>query len=359
MKNLKIKIFAYYLPQYHPIKENDEWWGKGFTEWVSVAKARALFKGHNQPLIPEELGFYDLRLSETREHQAKLAKNHGISSFCYWHYWFEGRRLLERPFNEVLESKKPDFPFFLAWANHSWKGVFFGSKGNTLIKQTYGGKEDFKNHFNYLLNAFKDKRYTKINGKPVVLIYQPKEIPDCKKWMSYWRDLAKKNGFPGLHLIGENLDLSLKDYYGMDAVTYSRHRQIQLGKSNNKYIRWIQRKILKVPFKLQVYSYADAMKYFLKNKISPKDEYPSIVPNWDTTARLQEKACILHGSTPELFGKHVEEVFNSIKQKQDEDKIVFLKSWNEWAEGNYIEPDTKFGRQYLEVLKNKLVKFNR
>lgn len=359
MKKFKIKIFAYYLPQYHPIKENDLWWGKGFTEWVSVANAKPLFKGHRQPLIPEELGFYDLRLSESREHQAKLAKEYGISSFCYWHYWFEGRRLLERPFNEVLKSKKPDFPFFLGWANHSWKGVFFGSKGKTLVKQTYGGENDFNKHFDYLLEAFKDNRYTKVNGKPVLLIYHPREIPNCKKWMNFWRRLAKKSGFPGLHIIGENLDLSLKEKYGMDAVTYSRHRQIQSGNYQSKYIRWFKRNVLKNPFKLQVYRYKDAMRYFLKNKITPKHEYPSIVPNWDTTARLKEKACILHGSTPDLFADHVDEVFNSIKHKSDDEKIVFLKSWNEWAEGNYVEPDTKYGRQYLEVLKDKLIKFNK
>ncbi len=350
----KIKIFAYYLPQYHPIKENNRWWGEGFTEWVSVAKAKPLFKGHKQPIIPGELGFYDLRLSETREHQANLAKDHCVTAFCYWHYWFEGRRLLERPFEEVLKSKKPNFPFFLGWANHSWKGVFFGSKGKTLVKQTYGGEKDFNSHFEFLIKAFKDPRYYKINNKPVLLIYDPRNIPDCKKWMKHWKTLALKEGFDGIHLIGENLDLEKKDEYGLDAVTYSRHRFIENGPSKNRYIRWFYRNFFKIPFKLKVYSYKDAMKYFLKNKITPLNEYPSIVPNWDTTARLKNKAVVLQGSTPELFANHVADVLNSIKHKPEDDQIVFLKSWNEWAEGNYIEPDIENGRKYLEVLRDAL-----
>ena len=353
----KIKIFAYYLPQYHPIKENNKWWGEGFTEWVNVAKARPLFKGHKQPIIPGELGFYDLRLSETRDYQARLAKEHGVSGFCYWHYWLgDGRRLLERPFNEVLETGKPDFPFYLAWANHSWKGVFFGSKGKTLVEQTYGGEKDFKAHFDYLLKAFKDKRYVKIDNKPVLHIYHPKGMPDCKKWMEYWRNLAVESGYNGLHIIGENIELEEKDAYGVDAVTYSRHRHIQNRNFKNKYSRWISRNILKVPGTLNIFKYKDAMKYFLKNKITPSGEYPCIVPNWDTTARLQRKAVVLQGSTPELFGQHIDEVFSSIKNKPDEEKIVYLKSWNEWAEGNYIEPDLENGRKYLETLRDALKK---
>ena len=353
----EIKIYAYYLPQYHPIKENDEWWGSGYTEWVSVTKAKPLFKGHKQPIIPGELGFYDLRLEETRIQQAKLARDHGISGFCYWHYWLgNGKRLLERPFNEVLESGKPDFPFYLAWANHSWKGVFFGSKGRTLVKQTYGGEEDFKSHFSCLLSAFKDKRYVKIDNKPLLHIFNPKGIPDCKKWMNYWRNLAVESGFNGLHLIGEGLDLNQKEKYGMDAVTYHRHREIENRHFKNKYLKWVSRNILRIPGTLRIYKYKDAMKYFLKNDPTPKNEYPVIVTNWDTTARLQKKAVVLTDVTPELFEEHIKEVFQSIKDKPNDEKIVYLKSWNEWAEGNYIEPDLENGRLYLEVLKKTLKK---
>lgn len=348
----KAKIFAYYLPQYHPIKENNEWWGEGFTEWVSVAKARPLFKGHKQPIIPGELGFYDLRLAETREHQSRLAKEHGISGFCYWHYWLGGgKRLLERPFDEVLESGSPNFPFFLGWANHSWKGVFFGSKGHTLVEQKYGGKEDFKRHFEYLNKAFLDPRYVKINNKPMLHIFDPKGIPNCKEYMEYWRELAVNAGHEGLHIVGENLNIDDKEIYGVDAVTYAYHRQIQNRNFKNKYSRWISRNILRIPGSLRVFKYEDAMKYFLRNNPTPLNEYPCIVPNWDTTARLGKNAVILQGSTPELFEEHVKMVFESISDKPEDDRIIYIKSWNEWAEGNYLEPDTVYGRKYLEVIK--------
>ncbi len=357
MKN-STKIFAYYLPQYHPIAENDLWWGKGFTEWVTVAQARPMFKGHYQPKIPGELGFYDLRLSETREKQAQLAKDHGISAFCYWHYWLgNGRQLLERPFNEVLELGKPDFPFFLGWANHSWKGVFFGSNKN-LIKQKYGGKEDFELHFQYLLKAFKDRRYVKFDNKPLLHIFDPKSIPECKKNLDFWRQLAVKNGFNGLHIIGENTKLEYKDKFGLDAVTTSYHREIENGNFKNKFMRRLYNLLNKRPRKAKIFEYRDALNFFVNKNPMPVSEYPCIVPNWDTTARLGNKAVILKGSTPKLFKKHLFEVFNSIKNKPTADKVIYLKSWNEWAEGNYIEPDRKFGRKYLEVLKEVVDKFN-
>lgn len=356
----KAKVFAYYLPQYHPIKENDEWWGKGFTEWVSVARARPLFKGHYQPIIPEELGFYDLRLAESREQQARLAKEHGVSGFCYWHYWLgNGKRLLELPFNEVLKTGSPDFPFYLGWANHSWKGVFFGSKGKTLVEQKYNGKADQDLHFAFLLKAFNDKRYVRINDKPVLHIYNPKGIPDCKNYLKYWRECAVKAGFKGLHLIGENLEVEQIENYGVDAVTYSFHREIQNKNFKNKYLKYIARTFLRIPGKLKVFKYKDAMKYFLKNNPTPENEYPCIVPNWDTTARLGKDAVILHGSTPQLFKEHVIEVLESIKGKPNEEQILYLKSWNEWAEGNYMEPDIKHGRKYLEALRDALSEFNK
>ena len=156
MPTKKARLIAFYLPQFHPIPENDKWWGKGFTEWISVTTAKPLFRGHRQPLIPGELGYYDLRLPEVRNAQAQLAQEYGIEGFCYWHYWLGGRkRLLERPFEEVLRSGQPDFPFCLAWANHDWKGVFFGAKNRLLIKQEYPGKDDYIEHFYAMLNAFR------------------------------------------------------------------------------------------------------------------------------------------------------------------------------------------------------------
>ena len=198
------RFIAFYLPQFHPTPENDEWWGKGFTEWKNVVKARPLFRGHEQPKIPSDLGFYDLRVPEVREEQARLAKEAGIEAFCYWHYWFgNGKRLLERPFNEVLESGKPDFPFCLAWANHSWYKKLWDpnapKKDILLAEQTYPGVEDYVNHFKTLLPAFKDKRYLKVDGKLFFVLYSINDFKDVSLFINTWRTLAKENG---LEVIG-------------------------------------------------------------------------------------------------------------------------------------------------------------
>lgn len=198
-----IRVIALYLPQFHPIPENDKWWGKGFTEWMNVGKARPLFRGHYQPRVPADLGYYDLRLSEAREAQAEMAKSYGIEGFCYWHYWFgNGKRLLERPFQEVLSSGKPDFPFCLAWANESWKGFFHGVNGReVLIEQEYPSEQDRIDHFYSVLPAFKDARYMQVDSKPLFMIYNPFSLPDARGFISLWQKLAKENGLTGIHFV--------------------------------------------------------------------------------------------------------------------------------------------------------------
>ncbi len=361
IKNMKrrARLIALYLPQYHPIAENDEWWGKGFTEWISVAKAKPLFRGHEQPKIPGELGFYDLRVEETRIRQAELAQAHGIEGFCYWHYWMgNGKRLLERPFEEVLKTGKPDFPFCLAWANHDWKGRAFGAGDRLLCKQEYPGMEDYKAHFYYLLNAFRDERYITVNDKPLILIYFPKEVPDCKRLTDYWRELALKEGLKGLHIVSDNTSKLRIEQYGLDAVLVTRHRYLDLlADYCGGDWGWL-RKILKKlnsPYNiLNKYPYEKAMKYYLQESNYSILEYPNIVPNWDTTPRLGRDATIVYGSTPELFRKHVKETLEKVKKKPFEENIVFARAWNEWAEGNYLEPDDKWGSAYLEVLRDEV-----
>jgi lipopolysaccharide biosynthesis protein len=195
----KVRIIAFYLPQFHPTPENDEWWGKGFTEWTNVVKTKPLYKGHYQPRIPTELGFYDLRLPEARKAQADMAREYGIGGFAYWHYWFGGRRILERPFNEMLKSGEPDFPFCLAWANHTWTGVWVGLSDKILIEQSYPGQDDYINHFYAVLAAFKDTRYIKVDNKPLFYIYNPNDIPDCTEFIRIWNSLAKENGLEGIY----------------------------------------------------------------------------------------------------------------------------------------------------------------
>jgi len=206
----KARVIAYYLPQYHPIPENDAWWGRGFTEWTNVAKARPLFRGHYQPHIPADLGFYDLRVPEVREAQAEMARAYGIEGFCYWHYWFAGKRLIERPFAEVLESGKPDFPFCLAWANQTWTGIWHGASDRVLIEQTYPGPDDHAAHFRALLPAFRDDRYLKVDGKPMFAILQPADL--TAQVLPQWRDLATAAGLKGFHFVGIVKDIRQGQY---------------------------------------------------------------------------------------------------------------------------------------------------
>ncbi|HEY5536973.1 MAG TPA: glycoside hydrolase family 99-like domain-containing protein [Ignavibacteria bacterium] len=376
---MKIKCIAHYLPQYHPIPENDKWWGKGFTEWTNVAKAKPLFKGHQQPKVPADLGFYDLRLPEIREQQAEMARKNGIYGFCYWHYWFNGKRLLERPFDEVLQSGKPDFPFCLAWANESWTGIWYGAHDKLLIEQTYGGKNDLINHFKYLEKAFTDSRYIKIDNKPIFVIYRPSYLPDSKFILDFWREMAVKIGFSGIYFIGslnseEVLKVNKRDS-GFDGFIATNPDQmtsrykgkkisvdgfVPVMKSNVKKIipvEKIRNYLYKAQIKPNILDYKECIKYAFSDYELDDDHFPSVLPNWDNTPRCGRNGTVLQGSTPESFGKHLSDAVKLLEKKPDNKKLIFLKSWNEWAEGNYLEPDIIWGTQYLETTK-KIIEQN-
>jgi hypothetical protein len=366
-----VRALAFYLPQFHPIPENDQWWGNGFTEWTNVTKAVPLFKNHYQPQLPADLGFYDLRVPEAREQQAALARGHGIEGFCYWHYWFAGERLLDRPFREVLESGKPDFPFCLAWANHTWSGIWSGGDEKRIIKeQTYPGREDNLKHFEYLLTAFRDPRYVRVEGKPLLVIYRPHELPDSRATLDYWRELAQQAGLPGLYLVA-TLEYNERDWdaraNGYDAVTVWALRRVLhearpcLWKSRFKELlkdrkpRRIHAYAEKMyPGLERVYNYADIRDLLLCRDEFKTFYHPMAVPNWDTTARYGHKAVIFHGATPEHFRLHLRDVVEQVKQQANQERIIFIKSWNEWAEGNYLEPDRRYGRGNLEVVRAEL-----
>lgn len=364
MKDVKARVLALYLPQFHPIPENDEWWGKGFTEWTNVGKARRYFPGHYQPRVPADLGYYDLRVPETREAQANLAKEYGIEGFVYWHYWFgNGKRLLERPFNEVLASGKPDFPFCLAWANESWRGFWHGMKTEEpLIEQTYPGEEDYIAHFKAVLPAFKDRRYIRCHGKPVFFIYKYGSLPDAGKFIRLWQKLAKENGLPGIYFISHVLDVYSKQAcekilvdtkdMGFDAANMIN---LQHGMTMPFWLKAI-RKVLRNRFVLRCNLIPDIRYYCKENLRSPVDDnefvIPSVAPGWDHTPRTGNKGILLIGSTPEKFQKITEEQVAKILCKPFEERFLVVKSWNEWAEGNYLEPDLKYGHQYLQALRN-------
>ncbi len=355
IKKKAARVIAFYLPQFHPTPENDSWWGKGFTDWMNVASARPLFKGHEQPVIPADLGFYDLRFPEARLAQAEMAAAFGVEGFCYWHYWFAGRRMLERPFNEVLSSGSPDFPFCLGWANHSWSGIWKDEPHRLLIDQTYPGEADDSAHFDYLLKAFHDHRYMTVDGKPLFVIFKPTDMQDAKRRFDLWRELALKAGLKGLHIVGINmLDFEDAAALGLDAVTISTLAVINTANSvvnEATRIMWGIRRRLSLGGP-RIVEYSEAIKHLVPDLNQFDCEaYPCVYPNWDNTPRKRRKGLVLANSTPVLFEEHLKDAVSALDNRSDEHKLVFLKSWNEWAEGNYLEPDTKWGLQYLQALK--------
>jgi lipopolysaccharide biosynthesis protein len=346
------RLIAFYLPQFHPIPENDEWWGKGFTEWTNTAKAKPMFRGHYQPHLPADLGFYDLRMPETRGAQAELATKYGIEAFCYYHYWFAGRRIIERPFNEVLASGQPDFPFCLCWANQTWTGVWHGAPNRILIEQTYPGEDDHRAHFEALLPAFRDPRYIRVDAKPLFLIYRPTEIPQIAKVSQLWGRMALEAGLAGLHLVGTNLGTQCKPAdLGFDASTTARLPERRPWVSRRKPIKWLRRHYQERMGKPTIYRYKDVLSQLWPPEVPGIEDYPCLIPNWDNTPRSGKDGLVLHDSTPELFRIHARAGLERVRGKQPGHNIVFIKSWNEWAEGNHLEPDLRFGHKYLEVLR--------
>ena len=381
---MKARIIALYLPQFHPIPENDRWWGPGFTEWTNVAKAKPLFRGHQQPKIPANLGFYDLRLPETREAQAELAREAGIEGFCYYHYWFGGKELLERPFREVVASGKPDFPFCLCWANHSWSNKTWNRKSamqenSMLMEQVYPGREDDVAHFMSILPALKDDRYIRIDGRPVFVLYSPWDHPHVREWIQTWRQLSVEHGLPGLYMIGicdstltfrqkpdgtrervmPNLESSAELFQtvldmGFDAVnSFGKRRGEMLSAGKYQDLAKTAVRRLGVPVG-QRYEYAKTVKGFFAPEDRWENVFPTILPQWDRTPRMASYDGVYVHATPEAFEKHVRQAVDIVSGKEPEHRVIFLKSWNEWGEGNYVEPDTEYGTGFLTAIRKAL-----
>jgi Glycosyltransferase WbsX len=374
MSSTVAHLIALYLPQFHPIPENDEWWGRGFTEWTNVAKAKPLFRGHRQPHLPADLGFYDLRVPEVREAQAEMARNAGVGAFCYWHYWFgNGRRIIERPFEEVRDSGKPDFPFCLAWANQSWTGIWHGSPKQTLMKQEYPGRADEEAHFRWARKAFEDPRYFKVDGKPMFTVFAPHDLPSTTNFIEHWRELAAKAGYPGLFFvaISHRSGTTVNHYHDpvldpFDAVTPlapsdylqsigdatvrtdlpRRLKELNFGIKLNalkKSDRWRR------PTRIQ---YADVVKHALHDMPLGERFLPSVLPGWDNTPRSSVRGVVYEGETPELFRQYLQKAVDRVSNYPKPRRIIFLKAWNEWAEGNYVEPDSFHGRAFLDAMRS-------
>ena len=376
----KPRIIALYLPQYHPIPENDEWWGPGFTEWTNVAKAKPLFRGHYQPRIPADLGFYDLRLPEVREKQAELAREAGIEGFCYYHYWFgNGKQLLQRPFDEVLESGKPDLPFCLCWANHDWTNKTWkkGSslRSDSMIMKMHYSMDDHIAHFNHLLPAFRDERYIKVDGKPIFGIWAPRSIPEVERFIDLWQEMAHAAGLPGIHFVGYTNNaagrtadgrLTLWDTHqagsiyksvldlGFDAVMSSglfRAQSMCHGKLS--MLLYYISKNTPLPTSNHT-DYARVMRHYYVDEDAWENVYPTLLPQWDRTPRAGSKTNLLTDATPQRFQRTVEQAIRLVAHKAPQHQLLFLKAWNEWGEGNYVEPDLKYGHGFIQAIRQAI-----
>lgn len=376
----KARVIALYLPQFHPTPENDKYWGKGFTEWTNVAKATPLFRNHYQPRIPADLGFYDLRLPEIREQQAQLAKEAGIEGFCYWHYWFgNGVETLQMPFDEVVKTKSPDYPFCVGWAVHDWTTKTW-EKGNalakdtTIFKQTFPGEEDDERHFYRLLDAFKDERYIKVDGKLLFVVISPYLFPSFERFKEKWNSLARENGIPEFHFVGviESLDQinreSIKNLdntvdktidsikaLGVDAVCTigQKYAEVKARGFARRMLFAILRRIAPGSV-LEKYDYAKIAENIYSPSDKREDVYPQLLSGWDRSPRSGRKATIYYNNTPKAFEKLAHNAIDVVKEKEPEHRILFLNSWNEWGEGAYMEPDLKYGKGKLEALKRVL-----
>lgn len=375
----QMKIIAYYLPQFHQIPENDQWWGEGFTEWVNVRKAVPLFNGHNQPRKPLDDNYYDLTNVDVLKWQTNLAKEYGIYGFCFYHYWFDGKLLLERPVELFLKSKDINFPFCICWANEEWTNRWISGKSDVLIKQRYGDLNEWKDHFYYLLPFLKDKRYIQKDGKPVVIIYRPDLITKKNEMLKYWGEMAIKEGLKGIcfmsqradgFLDGNSSDLSMFDYnieyqpgIAFRTVYASSNSFIKLRLIKRRLVMLIEKK-LHIPrekFALKknhngvsIRDYDRLWGWIINQRPLFNNSIPGAFVGWDNTPRTGENGSVVVGSSPKKFEYYLSEQIKRAKTVYNQD-MIFLFAWNEWAEGGFLEPDETYGYGFLNAVKNALM----
>ena len=352
-----MRTLAFHLPQFHPIPENDEWWGKGFTEWTNVTRARPLVPGHQQPHLPADLGFYDLRLPEARAAQAELAKEFRVDGFVYYHYWFNGRRVLERPVDEILALGQPDFPFCLCWANEDWTRAWDGHSGHRLLQQHYSPEDDLA-HIQHLLPALADRRYVRVGGRPLLLVYRTEHLPEPRRTAEIWRTAAIQAGIGDLYLarvesfqtdvnpVDIGFDAAVEfapDWRQSQPMTFGlRHRVLKkLGLFPEA---WLQHRFIE---------YSDLVR---RMRAKPQPGFRRIrcvTPGFDNSARRKRDATIFLNGTPAAYKEWLKQTIQeeAAVGLPDDESLVMINAWNEWAEGNHLEPCQRWGRAYLEATK--------
>jgi hypothetical protein len=362
-----IHALAFHLPQFHRIPENDEWWGKGFTEWTNVTRARPRFPGHYQPHLPSDLGFYDLLVPEARAAQAELASNYGIYGFCYYHYWFHGRQLLERPINEILRTGEPDFPFSLCWANENWSRRWDGGDEQILMPQRYSAEDDLA-HIRALIPFFVDKRYIRVADRPFFAVYRASELPEPQRTAETWRREAERAGLKGLFLVRVESHNEAGDprRIGFDCALQFEPRWAELGPVQRFRRKWWHRHRLGTGERVFMESFICEYKQLVRRSLAERPpgypRIPCVCPGWDNTARRNKGAIIFTESSPDRYGYWLGEVVKRQASRVEIDRtpdispesLVFINAWNEWAEGNHLEPCQKWGRAYLEATQRAL-----
>ncbi len=356
-----MQTIALHLPQFHPVAQNNAWWGAGFTEWTNVAKAQPVVPGHYQPHLPADLGFYDLRLAETRAAQAALAQRYGVSGFCYYHYWFTGERILERPVNEIVALGEPDFPFCLCWANENWTRTWDGRSGQVLLAQNYSDADD-QRHIEALIPYFSDRRYIRVDGRPLFLVYRTELMPDPRRTADIWRKAAQRAGLGDLFLVrveGFVQDLDPASI-GFDAALEFAPDWQRVGQIH--FSRWqhVLSYLGLFPKGYFEHRFADYRKMVAQILAKPEPAYARyrcVTPGFDNSARRRQEATIFLHSTPDAYEAWLAEMARRelANSRPANQKLVFINAWNEWAEGNHLEPDQKWGHAYLEATQRALV----
>jgi len=351
---MKPRLIAFYLTQFHPTPENDKWWGKGFTEWTNVTKAKPLFEGHYQPHLPSDLGFYDLRLRETRQEQISLAKQYGIDGFCYHYYWFSGKRVLNLPLDDMLQDSGSSMPFCLCWANENWTRRWDGAEHEVLLEQKYLPDDDV-DFIKSLIPFFKDPRYIKVDGCLYLIVYFPQHLPNAEVTLRTWREYCRDLGLGELH-ISAALTHGNEDYakYGFDSGVEFPPHNLKIPNVNN-LINFDE------PHTGSVYQYSEIAEFYLNKKYANNRVFKTVFPSWDNSARTKTRALIALNSHPDNYEFWISSTIDRVCKNNSGESLLFINAWNEWAEGCHLEPDHKYGKAYLDATlraKNGVRKFN-
>ena len=347
VSNSPLKLIAFYLPQFHPIPENDQWWGKGFTEWTNVSKAIPQFVGHYQPHLPGELGFYDLRLEDVQQQQIELAKHYGIYGFCYHHYWFGGQRLLERPVNQILANPALDLPFCLCWANENWTRRWDGLERDILMEQHYSPEADLA-FIDDIAPALRDRRYIRFQDRPVLLVYRINDLPDPKATAERWREYCIQEGIGELYLVAaRSFGTQSPDEYGFDSVVEFPPHEANASILNN------QMDIINPHYQGKIYDYQEMAQSYLEIDAEDFINIKTVSPGWDNEPRKPGQGHMFYGASPISYARWLQGAceYTIDKMAQDDTRppFVFINAWNEWAEGAHLEPDQRFGYGNLHV----------